>query len=79
MLAKIDALLAEGGTDKAHIVSASVWLSDIATFDEFNAVWDAWTPSPPPARATVESRLAGPQFKIEIAVVAAMREHASGS
>jgi enamine deaminase RidA (YjgF/YER057c/UK114 family) len=72
ILAKIDSLLAEAGADKSKLLSANVWLSDISTFDQMNAVWDKWvTPGQPPARATVESRLARPEFKVEIMVVAA--------
>lgn len=72
VLAKIDSLLAEAGTDKSKLLSANVWLSDISTFDQMNATWDEWvTPGSPPARATVESKLAGPQYKVEIMVVAA--------
>jgi enamine deaminase RidA (YjgF/YER057c/UK114 family) len=72
ILAKIDNLLAEAGADKSKVLSANVWLSDISTFDQMNAVWDKWvTPGQPPARATVESRLARPEFKVEIMVVAA--------
>ena len=72
ILAKIDSLLAESGTDKSKLLSANVWLSDISTFDQMNEVWDAWvTPGSPPARACVESRLARPHLKVEIMVVAA--------
>ncbi len=72
ILAKIDSLLAEVGADKSKLLSANVWLSDISTFDQMNAVWEEWvTPGSPPARATVESKLAGPQYKVEIMVVAA--------
>jgi enamine deaminase RidA (YjgF/YER057c/UK114 family) len=72
ILAKIDSLLAEAGTDRSRLISANVWLSDISTFDEMNAVWDAWVaPGNPPARACVESKLARPQLKVEIMVVAA--------
>jgi enamine deaminase RidA (YjgF/YER057c/UK114 family) len=72
ILAKIDNLLAEAGADKSKVLSANVWLSDISTFDQMNAVWDKWiTPGQPPARATVESRLARLEFKVEIMVVAA--------
>ncbi|HEY7544307.1 MAG TPA: RidA family protein [Blastocatellia bacterium] len=72
ILAKIENLLAEAGTDKSKLISANVWLSDISTFDQMNAVWDAWVaPGQPPARATVESRLAGPQYKVEIMAIAA--------
>ncbi len=70
---KIDRLLAEAGTDKSKAMSAQVWLTDIATFDEFNAVWDAWvTPGSPPARACVEATLAAPQYQVEVMVVAAL-------
>jgi enamine deaminase RidA (YjgF/YER057c/UK114 family) len=71
VLAKIDALLAEAQSSKSQLLSANIWLSDIATFDEMNRVWERWIdPNNPPARATVESRLAGPEYKVEIAVVA---------
>jgi Putative translation initiation inhibitor, yjgF family len=73
VLAKIEGLLAEAGTDKSKLLFANVWLSDISTFGEMNAVWDAWvTPGQPPARACVESKLAHPQLKVEISVVAAL-------
>lgn len=69
ILAKIDALLAEAGASKADVVTATIWLSDIATFQEMNAVWDAWlAPGSAPARATVEAKLALPDFKVEIQV-----------
>ena len=71
ILAQIDRLLAEAGTDKSKLIFANVWLADISTFDQMNAVWDSWVvPGQPPARATVESRLAGPLWKVEIAAVA---------
>jgi len=72
ILAKIDALLAEAGTDKSKALFANVWLSDISTFDQMNEVWDEWvTPGKPPARACVESKLARPQLKVEVMLVAA--------
>lgn len=72
ILNRLDALLAEAGTDKTKILSASIWLSDISTFNEMNAVWDAWVPEGnAPARACVESKLAGPQWAVEIGVIAA--------
>ncbi len=73
ILAKIDALLAEAQTDKSRLLSATIWLTDIATFAEMNRVWDAWVAAgAAPARATVVSaRLAAPEFKVEIAVIAA--------
>lgn len=73
ILDRIDVLLAKSGTDKTRLLSASIWLSDIATFAEMNAVWDAWVAGVgAPARATVEAKLAAPQFTVEIAVVAAL-------
>lgn len=73
ILDRIDALLAKAGTDKTKLLSASIWLADIATFAEMNAVWDAWVAEgASPARATVESKLAAPQFTVEIAVTAAI-------
>ncbi len=73
ILAKIDALLARAGTTKAHLLSANIWLVDIASFDEMNGVWDAWIdPNNPPARATVQSALARPEYLVEIAVLAAV-------
>ncbi|TVR09828.1 MAG: RidA family protein [Salinarimonadaceae bacterium] len=72
ILAKIDNLLAKAGTDKTKLLSASIWLTDVATFQEMNGVWDAWVaPGCAPARATVEAKLASPQYKVEIAVIAA--------
>ena len=72
ILAKIDALLAEAGLDKTAIVSANIWLADATTFAAMNTVWDAWVPAGhTPARACVESKLAFPQFTVEIGVIAA--------
>jgi enamine deaminase RidA (YjgF/YER057c/UK114 family) len=73
ILAGIDALLARARTDKSHLLSATIWLTDMASFAEMNQVWDAWVvPGATPARATVVSpQLAGPDYKIEISVIAA--------
>ena len=73
ILGIVDALLAEAGTDKTRILSANIWLVDIASFAEMNGEWDKWVPhGHTPARATVEARLAAPQYKVEIAVIAAL-------
>ena len=72
ILSIIDGLLAEAGTDKSKLLMANIWLTDIGTFQEMNAVWDGWvSPGNAPARATVEAKLAAPAFKVEIAVIAA--------
>jgi len=74
VLAAIDRYLEEAGTDKTRILSATVYLADIATFADMNAAWDAWVPEGhTPARATVEARLAAPEYKVEIVVTAALR------
>ncbi len=71
ILAKIDGFLAKAGTDKTKVLSAVVWLRDIADFEKMNAAWDAWVDSDrPPARATVESRLAAENILVEIQVQA---------
>ena len=71
-LAAVDSLLAEAGSDKTRILSAQIWMADMANFAEMNAVWDAWVPAGhAPARATGESALATPDYKVEIIVVAA--------
>ena len=73
VLASIDSLLARVGSDKTRILQATVYLADIATFAEMNAAWDAWVPQGhPPARATVEAKLAAPEYKVEIVVVASI-------
>ncbi|MCG8692435.1 MAG: RidA family protein [Minwuiales bacterium] len=72
ILDRIDSLLAEAGTDKSKALSANIWLSDMSTFNEMNAVWDAWvTPGSTPCRACVESKLAAPQFTVEIMMTVA--------
>jgi enamine deaminase RidA (YjgF/YER057c/UK114 family) len=72
ILDRIDMLLDRAGSDRTKILSATIWLTDMSTFAEMNAVWDAWVPEGhAPARATVEAKLAGPQFVVEIAVIAA--------
>ena len=73
ILAEIDALLAAAGTDKTKLLSANIWLADIRTFADMNSVWDGWvSPGNTPARATVEAKLAGPQYLVEIGVIAAI-------
>lgn len=72
ILAKIEALLAETGSDKAKLLSANIWLASVASYDAMNKVWDAWVvPGQTPARATVGAPLAGPQYLVEISAIAA--------
>jgi enamine deaminase RidA (YjgF/YER057c/UK114 family) len=72
ILARIDGLLAEAGSDKTKLLSATIWLADIGSFAEMNGVWDGWVaPGATPARACVEAKLAAPQYTVEIGIVAA--------
>jgi enamine deaminase RidA (YjgF/YER057c/UK114 family) len=73
VLAKIDELLAEAGSDRSRLLSAQIWLKDIdADFAAMNQVWCEWLPAGcAPARATVEARLASPNVLVEIMVIAA--------
>lgn len=74
-LSRIDKLLAEAGSDKAHILQAIVWLSDMKDFAEMNAVWDAWVPEGhAPARACGEAKLARDVLKVEIIITAALAD-----
>jgi enamine deaminase RidA (YjgF/YER057c/UK114 family) len=73
VLDQIESLLKQAGSDRTKILTANIWLSDISTFGEMNAVWDAWVvPGRTPARATVEAKLAAPEYKVEIMVTAAL-------
>lgn len=73
ILSEIETTLGEAGTDKTKILSATIWLSDIASYGELNSVWNAWlAPGTAPARACVEARLASPAYKVEIALIAAI-------
>ncbi|MDO4709507.1 MAG: RidA family protein [Pseudomonadota bacterium] len=72
VLAQIDALLARCGSDKAHILEATIYLADIAAdYAGMNEIWDAWTaPGRAPARACIEAKLAHPGWKVEIKLTA---------
>ena len=73
-LSHVDRLLAEAGSDKAHILSCQIYLADIKDFAGMNVAWDEWVAagnSPP--RATVEAKLARPEILVEIVIVAAQK------
>jgi enamine deaminase RidA (YjgF/YER057c/UK114 family) len=73
ILGQIEQSLAEIGSDKSRLLQATIWLADMAFYDEMNAVWDAWiVPGQAPARVCVESKLADPDYKLEIQVTAAL-------
>lgn len=72
VLQKIDALLAEVGSDNSKILSAQVWIASIGHFAQMNEVWDSWIPEGhAPARACIEARLASPDLLVEIGIIAA--------
>lgn len=73
ILASIDKLLAEAGSDKTKLISATIWLTDMRDFAEMNSVWDTWvSPGNTPCRACVGSGLAAQKFNVEIGVIAAL-------
>ncbi len=73
ILGQIDKLLKQAGSNKSKILSVNIWLSDIRGFAEMNEQWDAWaSKGNTPARATVEAKLANPQFLVEIMLTAAI-------
>jgi enamine deaminase RidA (YjgF/YER057c/UK114 family) len=72
VLAAIDKLLAEAGSDKSKILQATIFITNMADFPAMNAVWDAWVvQGNTPPRATVQALLAKPEYKVEILIVAA--------
>jgi len=72
VLRKIDGLLAKAGTDKSKLLSAQIFITDMRNFAAMNQVWDAWMDAAnPPARATVQAKLASPDLLVEIMAVAA--------
>ena len=73
VLGKIDALLAEAGTDKSHVLTATIWLADMSDFGAMNGIWDQWVGGAnAPARATGEVKLATPDYRVEIIITAAL-------
>ena len=71
ILATVDRLLMEAGSDKTKILSTTIYVTDMAEFPAMNAAWDAWVvPGATPPRATVEAKLAKPAYKVEIQVIA---------
>jgi enamine deaminase RidA (YjgF/YER057c/UK114 family) len=73
MLASVERLLIQAGSDKSRLLLATIYLRDMADYAGMNAVWDAWVPEgTAPARACIEARLANPEMRVEIAVIAAL-------
>jgi enamine deaminase RidA (YjgF/YER057c/UK114 family) len=73
VLAKIEKLLRQVGTDKSRLLSCQIFLRDMADFAGMNAVWERWvSPTCTPARATIEAKLANPGYRVEIMCIAAL-------
>lgn len=72
-LARVEKYLADAGSDKSRLLSAQIWLKDIARdFDGMNQVWNAWTaPNAAPTRATAQCEMGAPDVLVEIIVTAA--------
>lgn len=72
MLEKVDTLLAQAGSDRKHILSATLYIKDMKDFAEMNEVWDNWVPEGyAPTRACVEASMARETLLVEITVIAA--------
>lgn len=73
LLASVERLLAEAGSDKSRLLMVTLYLADMADYDAMNAVWDAWVPEgQAPARACLQAKLANPEYKLEIVLAAAL-------
>ena len=73
VLAKIEKLLKQAGSDKTKLLSAQIFLPDMKDFAGMNVAWEKWiVPGQTPARATIEARLANPAYKVEIMCIAAL-------
>lgn len=74
MLEKVEDLLEQAGSDREHILSATIYLKDISLFSQMNEVWDSWVPEGhAPARACVQASMASPELLVEISVIAAVK------
>lgn len=75
MLAKVDGLLKDAGSDREHILSATIYIKSMESFAEMNDVWDSWVPKGhAPARACVEAGMAREELLVEITVIAAVKK-----
>ena len=73
-LKSVESLLNEAGSDKTRILQTTIWLDNMADFAEMNGIWDAWiAPGTAPTRACGETKLATPEHKVEVIVVAACK------
>jgi enamine deaminase RidA (YjgF/YER057c/UK114 family) len=74
LLASLERLLAQAGSDKSHLLMVTIYLADMADYDAMNVVWDAWIPEGrAPTRACMQARLANPKYRVEMALTAAVQ------
>ncbi|GAC39688.1 hypothetical protein GPSY_4077 [Paraglaciecola psychrophila 170] len=74
MLDKVDQLLLDAGSDRQHLLSATIYIKDMQDFQAMNTVWDSWIPEGhAPARTCVQASMARPELLVEISVVAAQK------
>lgn len=75
LLASVESLLAQAGSDKSRLLLATIYLADMADYDAMNAVWDAWIPEGhAPTRACVQAKLANPKYRVEMVLTAAVAQ-----
>lgn len=73
LLASVEILLEQAGSDKSRLLLATIYLADMADYDAMNVVWDAWVPEGhAPTRACVQAKLANPKYRVEIVLTAAL-------
>jgi enamine deaminase RidA (YjgF/YER057c/UK114 family) len=76
VLRRIDEVLAAAGTDKSRLLSAEVYLADMAEFPAMNAAWDMWVdPEAQPIRVTIQTPMTQPEWRVAIAVEALVVDH----
>lgn len=74
MLDKVEQLLVDAGSDKQHMLSATLYLKNMQDFAAMNAVWDNWIPEGhAPARACVQAAMARPELLVEVSIIAAQK------
>ncbi|MGE0498662.1 MAG: RidA family protein [Ramlibacter sp.] len=73
VLARVDGLLAEAGSDRSRLLSVLIHLRDMDDFAAMNGVWESWmVPGAAPARTTVQGQLASHELLVEMTVTAAL-------
>ncbi|MBB3189560.1 RidA family protein [Halomonas cerina] len=75
MLARLDALLEEIGSDRQHLLTATIYLKEGHDFAAMNAVWDAWVPAGhAPARTCVCAPMPADELRVEVTVTTLVKK-----